>query len=249
MIELCAGDLTLGLVPAMGGSVAYFRSGTLDLMRPLSTESHRRGDVFGVAMFPMVPYANRIANNEFTFDGRLWRFTANNPPERLNLHGTGWQSAWVIKEWESASATLVLDHLASEEPYSYRAVQRFVLTEERLVVTMTLTNRGAQVYAIWIRPAPVVRSRPRCRDYLPCCEILDGGARGRPHGSDQYPSRARLFHCSPPARYLAQQRLQRLVRHRGNSFPLAAVRDEDRGTADLRSSHALCRPSIALFLP
>lgn len=40
----------------------------------------------------MVPYANRIAGNQFTFAGHVWRFAANNQPERLNVHGTGWQS-------------------------------------------------------------------------------------------------------------------------------------------------------------
>jgi aldose 1-epimerase len=61
MIELWAENLTSGLEPAIGGSVAYFRRGTPDLMRPLSPEAQRQGDVLGAAMFPMVPYANRIA--------------------------------------------------------------------------------------------------------------------------------------------------------------------------------------------
>jgi aldose 1-epimerase len=144
VIEFAAGRLTLGLVPAIGGSVAYFRSGTIDLMRPLSAEARRRGDVFGVAMFPMVPYANRIADNAFSFGGRLRHVAANNPPERLNLHGTGWQSIWAVADQAPAKATLVLDRLAPEEAYSYTAVQNFVLTEDQLVVTITLTNRCSE---------------------------------------------------------------------------------------------------------
>src|ERR1700749_4675283 len=92
--ELAAGELSLGLVPQIGGSVAYFRSRGVDLMRPLSSANLASGNVLGVAMFPMTPYANRIAGNEFDFGGRTWRFEANNPPERFNVHGTGWHEPW-----------------------------------------------------------------------------------------------------------------------------------------------------------
>lgn len=92
-------------------------------------------------MFPMVPYANRIAGNAFAFGGRTWRFEANNPPERFNVHGTGWQSAWQ-SEAGSSAVLLSLDRLAPDEPYSYRATQHFGLTPSGLEVAMTLTNMG-----------------------------------------------------------------------------------------------------------
>src|SRR5690348_6236168 len=72
-IALEAGALSAGLVPEIGGSLAWFRIGDTDVMRPLTAERQRAGDVLGVAMFPMVPYANRIADNAFAFGGRTWR--------------------------------------------------------------------------------------------------------------------------------------------------------------------------------
>src|SRR5262249_13503489 len=95
LITLDAGDLAIGLVPAIGGSLAHFRKGGIDLMRPLSPADLAANNVLGVAMFPMVPYANRIAGNAFDFGGRTWAFQPNNPPERFNVHGTGWHSAWL----------------------------------------------------------------------------------------------------------------------------------------------------------
>ncbi|MEO8882981.1 MAG: aldose 1-epimerase [Devosia sp.] len=141
MLELQAGDLSLGIAAQIGGSVAYFRRAGIDLMRPLSDADFRSGNVLGVAMFPMVPYANRIAGNAFDFGGETWRFAANNPPERFNVHGTGWHSAWTA-ERTVGGVTLNLEHLAADEPYSYQASQGFVLTPEGLRVTLTLTNRG-----------------------------------------------------------------------------------------------------------
>ena len=141
MIALTSGELSLGLAPEIGGSVAYFRSGSVDLMRPLSDGDLQAGNVLGTAMFPMVPYANRIDGNAFDFGGTIWRFAANNPPERFNVHGTGWHSPWRVEQGE-ASVLLSLDHFAPDEPYSYRATQRFTLTPDSLRVAMTLTNLG-----------------------------------------------------------------------------------------------------------
>jgi aldose 1-epimerase len=142
LIELAAGDLSLGLVPGIGGSLAYFRRRGIDLMRPLSAADRAAGNVLGVAMFPMLPYANRIAGNAFDFGGRTWRFSANNPPERFNVHGTGWQAAWRA-ERHADNVLMRLEQGAPGEPYRYAATQRFALTPAGLRVTVTLANRGA----------------------------------------------------------------------------------------------------------
>jgi aldose 1-epimerase len=142
VLEISAGSLRLGIVPALGGSIAYFRKDGQDLMRPLSPADHRAKNVLGVASFPMVPYANRIAGNAFDFGGRTWRVSANNPPERFNVHGTGWHSAWQAEE-DGRSILLNLDRPAPDEAYSYRATQRFSLAHDGLTVDMRLTNIGS----------------------------------------------------------------------------------------------------------
>jgi hypothetical protein len=38
----------------------------------------------------MVAGANRIAHGAFDVGGRIWRSSANNPPERFNVRGTDW---------------------------------------------------------------------------------------------------------------------------------------------------------------
>ena len=50
MLEIRNRDLSVGLVPGIGGSVAWFRKGAADLMRPLSDADRARGDVLGVSM-------------------------------------------------------------------------------------------------------------------------------------------------------------------------------------------------------
>jgi aldose 1-epimerase len=43
LIELASGSLAVGIVPAIGGSLAYFRAGGVDLMRPLSDADRQAG--------------------------------------------------------------------------------------------------------------------------------------------------------------------------------------------------------------
>ena len=144
MIELRAGALSLGIVPDIGGSVAFFRVGRTDVMRPLSGTDRGSGDVLGTAMFPMVPYANRIAGNQFSFGGAEWQVHPNNPPERFNVHGSGWRASWSAERTCPDETWLTLERDAPPDPYRYRAVQHFKLTPETLAVTMTLTNRGSR---------------------------------------------------------------------------------------------------------
>lgn len=143
-LTLKDGALEVGLVPAIGGSVSFLRWRGIDLMRRLSDGDREAGNVLGVAMFPMTPYANRIAGNTFDFAARRWDVLPNNPPEKFNVHGSGWQNAWAVAVAGTAEATLSLEVAGGNEPYSYRATQRFAVSGEGLSVTMTLTNTGGE---------------------------------------------------------------------------------------------------------
>lgn len=142
LLTLKAGALEVTLVPQIGGSVSALRWRGIDLMRRLSDGDREAGNVLGVAMFPMTPYANRIADNAFGFAGKRWQVLPNNPPEQINVHGSGWKHAWTVDSSGAADATLSLDIAAGGEPYSYRATQALVVSQQGLSVTMTLTNTG-----------------------------------------------------------------------------------------------------------
>jgi len=142
MIELAAGDLTVTLAPEIGGSIATFRKNGVDVMRALTPERAAKGDVLGVASFPMLPYANRIDGNQFTFDGVTYCFDANNGAERFNVHGTGWHSKWQVEAATETTARLTLERRVAGEPYQYRATQDFALAPDGLTLSTTLQNLG-----------------------------------------------------------------------------------------------------------
>jgi aldose 1-epimerase len=145
-LELRAGDLELGLVPELGGSVAYFRKrtagGNVDLFRPLSERDHAASDILGVAMFPMVPYANCIEGNVFEFEGQRHRVEPNLPGYKFNFHGRGWRSEWKATAVESRGATLELRDDEPEQPHRYLAAQQFVLEDDQLILRTTISNLG-----------------------------------------------------------------------------------------------------------
>ena len=50
-----------------------------------------------MACFPLVPYANRIANGRFAFAGDEVQLRRNWDRDPHPLHGQGWRSAWTIE--------------------------------------------------------------------------------------------------------------------------------------------------------
>lgn len=142
-LELRTGRLAVDLVPAIGGSIARFQIDGIDVMRPLSAANRQTGNVLGVASFPMIPFANRIGNNAFTFEGRRYTFEANNPPEIYHVHGTAWHRPWTAEQTGPTSAVLKLE-VADPASYSYRAEQRFSLSNSWLELATVVTNTGAR---------------------------------------------------------------------------------------------------------
>jgi aldose 1-epimerase len=145
-ITLRSGPLGVVLAPAVGGALARFwseeRRSALELLRPASELALARRDPWAMACFPLVPWSNRIRDGRFAFGPRTVSLAPNRPPDPHAIHGHGFQKAWTVVDL--APALAVLEHLHAPDtwPWSYRAVQRFTLTPERLALELALTNQG-----------------------------------------------------------------------------------------------------------
>jgi aldose 1-epimerase len=142
IIILAEGSTSVGLIPELGGSLAFARFGGSDILRPLSDEDRRRDDILGVACFPMVPYANRIADNAFEFRGQRYIFKPNLPGEPINEHGSGYNSRWAVTDQGKSTATMSLIYRDPENPYSYDTYQRVSVRGDGFSIAMKVTNRG-----------------------------------------------------------------------------------------------------------
>jgi aldose 1-epimerase len=143
LIHLRRSDVTLGLCPAIAGSIAAFRWRGQDVMRPAGTRLLTAGDPLEASCFPLVPFSNRIADGRFRFEGRAYQLAPNFPPEPHAIHGQGWQNPWQVAEREQGRAVLTLAHEVAGTPFDYQARQTFELRDDGLEVTIALIDQGA----------------------------------------------------------------------------------------------------------
>ncbi|MDR3518860.1 MAG: aldose 1-epimerase [Azospirillaceae bacterium] len=95
------------------------------------------------ACFPLVPFGNRVRDNRFVFETIGYSLAPNTAWDRHYLHGDGWTSEWSVQDRSAAQVTLGLHHDAAGTPYVYDAVQRFTLSDDTLILTLSVINRGA----------------------------------------------------------------------------------------------------------
>jgi aldose 1-epimerase len=140
-LTLSAGDLKLDLAPEIGGSIARFRKGEQELMRPAPPGARDAGEM---ACFPLVPFSNRVRGGRFACDGRVVTLSPNLPGDRNPLHGQGWRNAWNVEKSDAAGATLSYIHEPGEWPWRYEAWQLFSLDETGLTVTLGCRNLSTE---------------------------------------------------------------------------------------------------------
>lgn len=135
-----AGGLEAALSPAVGGSLRWLALDGVDLLRRAPEGA---ADPLAMASFPLVPYANRIADGRFTFDGQDYQLPRNFGDHPHSIHGFGWQATWTASETAETAATLVHDHGGDAGwPWPYRAQQQIALTPSQLSMSLSLRNGG-----------------------------------------------------------------------------------------------------------
>lgn len=140
-LTLRAGALSLDLAPAIGGSIARFRLGDQELLRPAAEGASDAGDM---GCFPLVPFSNRIRGGRFQCEGREVVLSPNLPGDPSPLHGQGWRAAWRVEEASATAATLAFTHEPGEWPWAYEARQVFALDEQGLSVTLSCRNLSTE---------------------------------------------------------------------------------------------------------
>ncbi len=143
ILSLSSGDFSAALSPRAGGSVLYWRRRDDDLLRPALNGAVDRRAADETAMFPLVPYSNRIRGGYFIYWGIRRTVPKNHPFVPDPLHGEGWQKEWTVVRNSSDSAVLAFEHNGkSGFPFAYEAEQNFQLDGNRFIVSLTLTNKG-----------------------------------------------------------------------------------------------------------
>lgn len=146
MLGLARGGWEAELLPELGGALTRLTRNGADILRPTPADA---AHPFETACFPLVPYANRIADGRFAFAGEQHAVPRNCPDQAHPLHGVGWLRAWEVTHATPDEAVLVHRYAGGTDwPWAYVAEQRVALSETGLRVTLAITNAD-------VRPMPV----------------------------------------------------------------------------------------------
>ncbi len=144
LLTLRTGRLGVELAPAAGGSVARFTCGDVDVLRPMTAEAVASGRGNNAAIYPLVPYSNRIRDGRLVFGSEVIEIARNWPGIDHPMHGDGWAHAWQVVRSDARSAEIVYEHeRAGAEggwPFRYRARQHYRLDEASFSIRLSIEN-------------------------------------------------------------------------------------------------------------
>ncbi len=167
-LRLAHGDLTLDLVPEIGGGIArltWWRG--QDILRPAAADTLERRDPLGLACYPMVPFAGRITGGRFAFDGASISLAPNMAGEPAAIHGQGWRNPWRLESASSRRAMVCLDYPGGDWPWAYRAEQTFELSDDGLSVGLSVENRSPRAMPAGLGLHPFFPRLPGSRLWAP----------------------------------------------------------------------------------
>jgi aldose 1-epimerase len=142
MLTLTAGESSIVVAPETGAGVTGWILGRTALTRRALPEATSGGDSHAMALFPLVPYCNRIGSARLTWQGELYQLARNFGDSPHAIHGVGWQRAWTVTKAGPRAVTLVLDHRPDASwPFPFEAEVTYNLSASGLTVAMRLTNR------------------------------------------------------------------------------------------------------------
>ena len=138
-MRLTAHGWTLDLRPELGGSILALHHAGRAVLRPSAGDA---AHPLETACFPLVPYANRIAQGRFTHSGVAHQLPRNFGADHPHtLHGTGWLRAWEVAEQAGDSAMLRHDHAGDDHwPWPFAAEQRFTLAPGTMIVDLSVRS-------------------------------------------------------------------------------------------------------------
>jgi len=137
-LVLQQGAARLTMDPRRGGAIREFDWQGIPIFRP--TEPAAGDEPLDTACFPMAPFANRIAQGRFQFDGRTVQLSPNWSGDPHPLHGDGWRAPWSVIGGSISSAALRFDGGGGEWPWRYRCEQNVQLLRDGLSIELSIQN-------------------------------------------------------------------------------------------------------------
>ena len=226
--ELHAGALRLAVRPDLGGSVAGLWHRETPILR--STEPTRLEKPRQSAMFPLLPYSNRLAYRRFRWRGHDYTTRPNFDDSPHSLHGVGWLRPWTIVSSSVLEVVLELKHGGDADwPFPFTARQYFSLSPESFGARLQFTNDAEGDQPVGLGWHPYFSRRSRSRLHIELSDRWDSDATKLPtrkvaqHGIDSDLSHLDFDHCFEGWRGPARIRDERFSLQLSSSLPYLVV--------------------------
>ncbi|MBX9909264.1 MAG: hypothetical protein K2Z25_11170 [Beijerinckiaceae bacterium] len=149
MITLTAGPLVARIAPEAGGMITGldWRGPDGRIHKLLHSPEGAIPSTAAPNMFgswAMVPIANRAFGGVVDDGERRFTVPDNNAHGGGNIHGFGWQSAWVVLGHTEGHAALEHRKTTGSDPYRYRATQKVSLDSTGMIIELAVTNAADQ---------------------------------------------------------------------------------------------------------
>lgn len=137
-MALTASTATVRLDPGDGGRIASLEVDGVELLAP-----RRGGDWLLWGCYPMVPWAGRVRDGQFGFDGEEHQLELDLPPHAI--HGVGYRAGW-----DATGPGALRLSMEGLWPFGGWAEQRVEVSDQSLVVTMSVqATQRMPVMAGW----------------------------------------------------------------------------------------------------
>jgi aldose 1-epimerase len=155
LISLIHGDFVLDIAPLAGGGIARLDWRGLEILRPALTGAIEARDPLGLSCFPMTPYVSRITDGVFKWGEVTTAIAPNMAGGSHPLHGIGWRKPWQVIDQSDSQISLGLDHAGDADwPWAFSTQQDFVLHDDHLAHSLSVTNKDARTFPSSLGPHP-----------------------------------------------------------------------------------------------
>lgn len=154
-----SGAFDIGII-ANGGALSridWIRPGQdapVSLLRPVEETALTTGDIGLVGCFPMVPFANRVENATFEFNGQKVNLPVSEKDAPHANHGFGCQSLWKIGTPHENRLRFTHDYENRDSGFVYHAWQELTAFDDRLEIEIGIEHKGdvPMPYGIGLHP-------------------------------------------------------------------------------------------------
>ena len=195
-----------------------------------SSEPARLASAHEAAVFPLVPYSNRLGYRRFRWRGKDYATRDNVPGSPHSLHGLGWQRPWTIVSSSVLEVVLELRHAADADwPFAFTARQYLALDAASFSARLQLSNDADVEQPVGIGWHPYFVKRARSRMHIELSHRSDADAtllptrKVAPHGIDSDLSHLDFDNCFEGWRGPARIRDERFSLQLSSSLPYLVV--------------------------